>query len=70
MISFSEFKTWFLPQLLISYAFLVSGLIVTFLQFLTYLFIWPFDRLLYRRINNHLAEALWSSKYWMLFFLL
>lgn len=63
MISFAEFKTLFLPQLLISYAFLVSGLIVTFLQFLTYLFIWPFDRLLYRRINNYLAETLWSSKF-------
>ena len=62
VFNINEFKRWFLPQFLISYAFLISGIVVTFLQFLTYVFVWPFDRLLYRRLNYHLSYLLWGSK--------
>ena len=61
MVTFAEFKKSFVVQILISYAFLVSGLITNVFQLLTLIFIWPFDRILYRRINNYLAILLWGS---------
>ncbi|KAK7487744.1 hypothetical protein BaRGS_00021011 [Batillaria attramentaria] len=53
-------KGWVLPQLLLGYIFIVSGLIVCFLMLLSCV-IWPFDRQLYRKINVHLAYSHWSQ---------
>ncbi|CAF3236758.1 unnamed protein product [Rotaria socialis] len=48
-------------QIFICYCFVVSGLIVNFAQFLSWIFIWPFSRKMYRRINYHLGALLWSQ---------
>ncbi len=50
-------------QLFLGYVFLVSGLLINLLQFLSACFIWPFNRALYRKINYHLATIIWSRKY-------
>jgi hypothetical protein len=50
-------------QLFLGYVFLISGLLVNFLQFLSACFIWPFNRALYRKINYHLATIIWSRKF-------
>lgn len=42
------------------YVFLTSGLIVNFIQFLT-LVIWPFNKKLYRKINQFLAYSHWIN---------
>jgi hypothetical protein len=52
-------------QLVCCYAFIVSGLIVNFLQLLTLIFIWPFNKHLYRRINYYLAYSFLSSNYYL-----
>lgn len=49
-------------QIFLSYCFVVSGLIVNVAQFLTWIFIWPFSKQLYRRINYYLGVSLWSRK--------
>ena len=61
MFTYSEFQKSFLPQLLISYAFLVSGLIVNILQFIVYICVWPFDRVWFRRINYYLSYMQWAN---------
>jgi len=61
MITFSNFKKQILPQLVISYTFLVSGLVINFLQLLTLIFIWPFSKIHYRRVNYYLALGLWGN---------
>ncbi|XP_076466406.1 1-acyl-sn-glycerol-3-phosphate acyltransferase delta-like [Babylonia areolata] len=53
-------KGWIVPQLLLGYIFITSGLIVCSLMLLSTV-IWPFDRQLYRKINVHLAYAHWSQ---------
>ena len=50
-------------QLFLGYVFLVSGLSVNLLQFLSACLIWPFNRPLYRKINYHLATIIWSRKF-------
>jgi hypothetical protein len=57
------FKGFLLVQLFLGYVFLVSGLLVNLLQFLSACFIWPFNRGLYRKINYHLATIIWSRKF-------
>lgn len=49
-------------QLFLGYVFVVSGLFVNFLQFLSACFIWPLNRSLYRKMNYHLATIIWSRK--------
>nr|XP_023648697.1 1-acyl-sn-glycerol-3-phosphate acyltransferase gamma [Paramormyrops kingsleyae]XP_023648698.1 1-acyl-sn-glycerol-3-phosphate acyltransferase gamma [Paramormyrops kingsleyae]XP_023648699.1 1-acyl-sn-glycerol-3-phosphate acyltransferase gamma [Paramormyrops kingsleyae]XP_023648700.1 1-acyl-sn-glycerol-3-phosphate acyltransferase gamma [Paramormyrops kingsleyae]XP_023648702.1 1-acyl-sn-glycerol-3-phosphate acyltransferase gamma [Paramormyrops kingsleyae] len=56
----SYLKTQFILQLLISFVFVVSGLIINFIQLCTCV-LWPFNRQLYRRINCRLAYSLWSQ---------
>ncbi|KAJ8379167.1 hypothetical protein AAFF_G00230790 [Aldrovandia affinis] len=53
-------KTQFLLQLLISFVFVVSGLLINFLQLCSCL-LWPINKQLYRRINCRLAYSLWSQ---------
>jgi len=50
-------------QIVFSYCFVISGLIVNFAQLLTWIFIWPFDKQLYRQINYYLGILLWSRQY-------
>lgn len=57
----SYLKTQFILQLLISFVFVVSGLIINFIQLCTCV-LWPFNRQLYRRINCRLAYSLWSRE--------
>nr|KAG5700249.1 hypothetical protein BaRGS_007622 [Batillaria attramentaria] len=52
-------KGWILPQLLLGYIFIVSGLIVCSLMLLSCI-VWPFDRHLYRKINVYLGYSFWS----------
>ncbi|XP_046363328.1 1-acyl-sn-glycerol-3-phosphate acyltransferase gamma-like isoform X1 [Haliotis rufescens] len=54
----SQMKTWFILHLIIGYIFVVSGLIVTFLMLCSCV-IWPFNKLLYRKVNVHLAYSHW-----------
>ena len=54
----------FLPvQIFLCYCFCVSGLLINFVQFLSWILIWPFNKRLYRQINYHLAALLWSRKW-------
>jgi len=55
-------KGLIIVQLFLGYVFLVSGLFVNLLQFLSACFIWPFNKALYRKINYHLATIIWSRK--------
>ena len=68
MEMFKNIKSWLVVQLLLFYVFVVSGLIINFLQLLT-LIIWPFNKQLYRKLNLNLAYSLWSfltsiGQYW------
>lgn len=61
--SFSLFLKGLIPvQLFLGYVFVISGLFVNFLQFLSACFIWPWNRSLYRKLNYHLATIIWSRK--------
>ena len=61
--SFScQFKELMIVQLFLGYVFVVSGLTVNLLQFLSSCLIWPFNRALYRKINYHLATIIWSRE--------
>ncbi|XP_036396969.1 1-acyl-sn-glycerol-3-phosphate acyltransferase gamma-like [Megalops cyprinoides] len=53
-------KQQFILQLLISFVFVVSGLIINFIQLCTCV-LWPFNKQLYRRINCRLSYSLWSQ---------
>ncbi|CAF1314506.1 unnamed protein product [Adineta steineri] len=55
------FKGLTIVQLFLGYVFLISGLLVNLIQFLSACFIWPFNRALYRKINYHLATIIWSQ---------
>ncbi|CAF0861640.1 unnamed protein product [Didymodactylos carnosus] len=57
---FKKCQTFFLVQGLLGYVFIISGLIVNFLQ-LCSLVVWPFSRQLYRKINCRLATLIWSQ---------
>ncbi|XP_048456903.1 1-acyl-sn-glycerol-3-phosphate acyltransferase delta-like [Rhincodon typus] len=54
-------KSQFICHLLICYIFVVTGLIINFLQLCT-LVIWPINKQLYRRINCRLAYCIASRK--------
>ncbi|XP_075965357.1 1-acyl-sn-glycerol-3-phosphate acyltransferase gamma [Anarhichas minor] len=53
-------KSLFILQLLMGFVFVVSGLIINFIQLLTCI-LWPINRQLYRKINCRLAYSLWSQ---------
>ncbi|CAL8267121.1 unnamed protein product [Lota lota] len=53
-------KSLFILQLLMGFVFVVSGLIINFIQLCTCV-LWPFNKQLYRRINCRLAYSLWSQ---------
>ncbi|XP_014028872.1 1-acyl-sn-glycerol-3-phosphate acyltransferase gamma [Salmo salar] len=53
-------KTQFVLQLLLGFVFVVSGLIINFIQLLTCV-LWPLNKQLYRRINTRLSYSLWSQ---------
>lgn len=55
-------KTQFIVHLLIGFVFVVSGLIINFIQLCT-LVLWPINKQLYRRVNCRLAYSLWSREY-------
>jgi len=61
MISFADFKKNIIPQLCLSYVFLISGLFVNFLQLLSLIFIWPFSKNIYKRLNYFLATTIWGN---------
>ncbi|CAF1000759.1 unnamed protein product [Rotaria sp. Silwood1] len=48
-------------QIFIGYCFVISGLFVNFVQLLTWIFIRPFNKKLYRQLNYHLATLIWSQ---------
>ena len=56
-------KTWFIFSFIWGYQFVVSSLLLVILMMLAYIFIWPFNRLLYRRITLTLAYMSWCRKY-------
>ncbi|CAI9619980.1 unnamed protein product [Staurois parvus] len=53
-------KTQFVVHLLIGFVFVISGLIINFLQLCT-LPLWGANKQLYRRINCRLSYSLWSQ---------
>nr|DBA34650.1 TPA: hypothetical protein GDO54_002196 [Pyxicephalus adspersus] len=53
-------KTQFVVHLLIGFVFVISGLIINFLQLCT-LPLWGVNKQLYRRINCRLSYSLWSQ---------
>uniref|UniRef100_A0A3Q4HV11 1-acylglycerol-3-phosphate O-acyltransferase 3 n=1 Tax=Neolamprologus brichardi TaxID=32507 RepID=A0A3Q4HV11_NEOBR len=53
-------KSLFILQLLMGFVFVVSGLIINFIQLCTCI-LWPINRQLYRRINCRLSYSLWSQ---------
>lgn len=55
-------KNLFILQLLMGFVFVVSGLIINFIQLLTCV-LWPINKQLYRKINCRLAYSLWSREY-------
>lgn len=54
-------KSLFVLQLLIGFVFVVSGLIINFIQLCTCV-LWPIDKQLYRKINTRLSYSLWSRE--------
>lgn len=58
-------KRQILVQIYVFCLFLISGLIVNFVQLLSCV-IWPFNKKLYRRVNRFLASCFWSGKYFII----
>jgi lysophosphatidic acid acyltransferase/lysophosphatidylinositol acyltransferase len=59
---YDEFKSSFIIIVFMGYIFLVSGLIINFLQLCSCI-IWPFNKQLFRKINCYLALGIWSREY-------
>ena len=47
--------------ILVGYVFIVSGLIVCFLMLLSYIFIWPVNKAVYRKVVTSLAYTHWCQ---------
>ncbi|CAF0812380.1 unnamed protein product, partial [Didymodactylos carnosus] len=60
MSIYNEFKSLFITVFFLAYIFIVSGLIVNFLQLCSCI-LWPFNKPLYRKINCGLATLIWSQ---------
>ena len=63
MFTSRQLKTCFLPQLILSYTFLVSGLVINLLDLVVLCTVWPFNRVLYRKITYYLSYLFWASKF-------
>jgi hypothetical protein len=61
-LNMNEIKQSFIAQLLISYSFLMAGLIVNLLQLIAFLLIRPVNRLFYRKIDYYLSYLFYSCK--------
>ena len=61
-MKFDTIQSTLPARLLVGYCFVISGLIVNLAQLLTWVFIWPFSKQLYRRANYYLNTLLWSRK--------
>ncbi|CAF3962053.1 unnamed protein product [Rotaria sp. Silwood2] len=57
---YTEVKSSFIIVAFLGYIFLVSGLIINFLQLCSCI-IWPFNKELYRKVNRYLALSIWSQ---------
>ncbi len=58
MPSLKEFKKNFFTQLLLMYTFIVFGIAINILEFFTFVLVWPFNRILYRKkLTLHLYET-------------
>lgn len=57
----TSLKTSMVLHMLLGFVWLISGLILSLMMFITYLTIWPFNRDLYRKICSHLAYLNWSQ---------
>ncbi|KAA8588313.1 hypothetical protein FQN60_001507 [Etheostoma spectabile] len=60
MALLAHLKSLFILQLLMGFVFVVSGLIINFIQLCTCI-LWPINKQLYRTINCRLAYSLWSQ---------
>ncbi|CAF1052840.1 unnamed protein product [Rotaria sp. Silwood1] len=60
MSIYNEFKSMFIVVGFHGYVFLISGLIINFLQLCSCI-IWPFNKELYRKVNCYLALGIWSQ---------
>ncbi|KAG8000754.1 1-acyl-sn-glycerol-3-phosphate acyltransferase gamma [Nibea albiflora] len=60
MVLLAYLKSLFILQLLMGFVFVVSGLIINFIQLCTCI-LWPINKQLYRRINCRLSYSLWSQ---------
>lgn len=58
---FSSFKTWSIVHIFFAFVFVVSGLILCFFMLMASVFVWPWDRTLYRKIVVNLAYMHWSQ---------
>lgn len=61
MITLKDAKTHFIAHLILYYTFIVGGLVINLLELLTYIFIWPFNKHLYRKIIYYLGLSIYSS---------
>ena len=52
-----------LLHVLIGFIFVVSGLLINGLMLLANIFIWPFNKTLYRKIVNNLAYTHWCREF-------
>lgn len=56
-------KSWFIFKIAITYTVVATGLIINFLQLLTYLLVRPFNKILYKRLNYYLGYALFARNF-------
>ena len=56
----NEIKSSFITIAFLGYIFIVSGLIINFLQLCSCI-IWLFNKELYRKVNCYLALGIWSQ---------
>ena len=56
---YSVFKASIITQLILSYTFVISGLVINILQFFS-LITWPMNKHLYRKINYYLTYLFYA----------
>lgn len=62
MPTLKEFKKNFFAQLFLMYTFIVFGIAINILELFTFVFVWPFNRILYRKIIYYLSFSFWGCK--------
>jgi len=65
----AHLKTWFIFHILFTFQWIMSTLLVCFISLLATLFIWPYDRKLYRKVIFWMVYSSWCqftciAKYW------